>query len=228
MIDPVRELKIRAEILQHRIASRQPAALARLRRLPEFRAYSDDALEAVAARVLRRHCLTLLATELGFQGWPSAKAALSGTGSVVDFGTVLYPKRCGGHLNLWYVAMTTPWRAVTPAPATCLPIVETSWSCRDRSSRCSVLNLLHRSGVRWASTGFAHWICARARDCTGHCCRSSHRRRAHESCAWASGGPPRAGSPAAPAGAGSGQAASGPSRYTRVCRGGDAKTSFVG
>jgi len=25
-----------------------------------------------------------------------------------------------------------------------------------------------------------------------------------------------------------GQAASGPSRYTRVCRGGDAKTSFVG
>jgi len=102
MIDPVRELKIRAEILQHRIASRQPAALARLRRLPEFRAYSDDALEAVAARVLRRHCLTLLATELGFQGWPSAKAALSGTGSVIDFGTVLYPKRCGGHLNLWY------------------------------------------------------------------------------------------------------------------------------
>ena len=76
MIDPVRELKIRAEILQHRIASRQPAALARLRRLPEFRAYSDDELEAAAAHVLRRHCLTLLATELGFQGWPSAKAAL--------------------------------------------------------------------------------------------------------------------------------------------------------
>ena len=102
MIDPVRELKIRAKILQRRIRSRQPAALARLRRLPEFRAYSDDRLEAAAAHVLRRQCLTLVATELGFQGWPAAKAALSGTSPVVDFGTLLYPRRCSGHLNLWY------------------------------------------------------------------------------------------------------------------------------
>jgi hypothetical protein len=102
MIDPVRELKIRAEILQRRIASREPAALARLRRLPEFRACSDDELKAAGPHVLRRQCLTLLATELGFQGWPAARAALSGTGPVVDFGTVLYPDRCGGHLNLWY------------------------------------------------------------------------------------------------------------------------------
>lgn len=91
-----------AEILQRWIAFRQPSALARLRRLPEFRVHSDDELRAAAAHVRRRQCLTLLATELGFSGWPAAKAALSGTGPWVDFGTVLYPKRCGGHLNLWY------------------------------------------------------------------------------------------------------------------------------
>ena len=79
MIDPVCESKTRPKILEYRIASRQPAALARLRRLPEFEVHSDDALEAVAARARRRHCLTLLATELGFQGWPSAKVVLSGT-----------------------------------------------------------------------------------------------------------------------------------------------------
>ena len=68
--------------------------------------------------MLRRQCLTLLATELGFQGWPSAKAALSGTSPVVDFGTVLYPDRCGGHFNLWYRRYDDAVVA-TRAPATC-------------------------------------------------------------------------------------------------------------
>ncbi|MCA1561715.1 MAG: hypothetical protein LC753_14375 [Acidobacteria bacterium] len=102
MIDPIREMKIRAAILQRRIVDRQPSALARLRALPEFRARSIDQLEMAGMPILRRHCLAILARELGFAGWPHAKDVISGARDVSDFGTVLYPKRCCGHLNLWY------------------------------------------------------------------------------------------------------------------------------
>jgi hypothetical protein len=102
MTDPIRELKIRAAILQRRIVDRQPSALARLRALPEFRASSADHLDSAGTPILRRHCLAILARELGFNGWPHAKDVISGARDVSDFGTVLYPKRCGGHLNLWY------------------------------------------------------------------------------------------------------------------------------
>ena len=102
MTDPIRELKIRAAILQRRIVDRQPSALARLRALPAFRASSANHLDAAGTPILRRHCLAILARELGFSGWPHAKDVISGARDVSDFGTVLYPKRCGGHLNLWY------------------------------------------------------------------------------------------------------------------------------
>ena len=102
MTDPIRELKIRAAILQRRIVDRQPPALARLRALPEFRASSANHLDLAGTPILRRHCLAILARELGFDGWPHAKDVISGARDVSDFGTVLYPKRCGGHLNLWY------------------------------------------------------------------------------------------------------------------------------
>jgi hypothetical protein len=104
MTDPIQEVKIRAVILQRRIADGEPSALVRLRALPEFRASSDDQRDAAQLRILRRHCLSILARELGFDGWPHAKNVLSGGREVSDFGTLLYPARCGGHLNLWYRA----------------------------------------------------------------------------------------------------------------------------
>ncbi|HEY7443397.1 MAG TPA: hypothetical protein VH701_13310 [Vicinamibacterales bacterium] len=100
MTDPLRELKIRAALLQRRIADRQPSALARLHVLPEFRTH--DQLVQTETRVLRRHCLAVLARELGFPTWTHLKDVISGARDVSDFGTLLYPTRCGGHLNLWY------------------------------------------------------------------------------------------------------------------------------
>ena len=102
MTDPVRELKIRAEILQRELSRRRPSAVWRLRTLPEFRASSSEQLAYVGPQVLRRQCLALLAIELGFSGWPHAKQVMSGARGVSDFGTLLYPRGCGGHLNLWY------------------------------------------------------------------------------------------------------------------------------
>jgi hypothetical protein len=102
MIDPVRELRTRAEILHRRIRKGQMPALVRLRKLPEFKSFSDAQLQSARTAIVRRQCLALLAIELGFSGWPHAKQVLSGTAPVSDFGTLLYPKRCGGLLNLWY------------------------------------------------------------------------------------------------------------------------------
>jgi hypothetical protein len=72
-MDALQELKIRAEILHKRLG---------------------DGYQ-------RKDCLTMIAAEFGFPNWPTTKAAISGEGEVVDFGTLLYPAR-GGHINLWY------------------------------------------------------------------------------------------------------------------------------
>lgn len=39
---------------------------------------------------------------MGFHDWSHAKQTMRGEPGLVDFGTMLYPTRCGGHLNLWY------------------------------------------------------------------------------------------------------------------------------
>ncbi len=97
----IRELKVRAEILHKRIQAHDARFLKRLRALPECRRSSDEQLLEAAATIRRRDCLNVIATELGFPNWPQAKAALTGAGDVVEFGTLLYPVR-GGHLNRWY------------------------------------------------------------------------------------------------------------------------------
>ena len=102
MIDPIRELTIRAAILHRRLSAGDPLALPRLWMLPEFRREPVVRLATIAPRVKRRHCLTILARELGFAGWPHAKSVIAGAYDVSDFGTLLYPNRCGGFLNLWY------------------------------------------------------------------------------------------------------------------------------
>jgi hypothetical protein len=53
-----------------------------------------------AGAIRRRHCLAVVARELGFRGWPHAVQVLSGTGTT-DAGTLLYPRRCGAHINIW-------------------------------------------------------------------------------------------------------------------------------
>lgn len=100
MIDPVRELKARAELLHHRVTAHEAKALARLRVLPEFRATKAEALGELAARVKRKHCLAVTAREVGFDGWLHAVAVLTGRASD-DFGTLLCLLGSPAHWNIW-------------------------------------------------------------------------------------------------------------------------------
>jgi len=97
MADLIDRLKSQARILHRQVQTREPSALARMRKLPEQREADDPSL---AANIRRRHCLAVLAKELGFQGWPHALSVLSGA-STEDFGTLLYPKGAFAHSNIW-------------------------------------------------------------------------------------------------------------------------------
>jgi len=102
-MDAIHELKTRAEILHRRIQANDHRAIARLRVLPDFRRSSYERLEAAAAGIQRRNCLSVIAAELGFASWLEAKTAITGGAPVEDFGTMLYPaQRVGGHINRWY------------------------------------------------------------------------------------------------------------------------------
>ncbi len=97
MAGVISDLKARARILHRQIVEDDPLATARARRLPELR---DADAPSLAKRILRRHCLAVIARELGFQGWPHAVAVLSGADSS-DFGTLLYPSGGSAHSNIW-------------------------------------------------------------------------------------------------------------------------------
>lgn len=99
MIDAIRELKIRAEILHSRVQEHDTRALKRFRILSEFRRSEDQYL---IRTVQHQHCLRVIAAEWGFPGWLDAKRALSGEEPSTDFGALLYPNKCCGHLNRWY------------------------------------------------------------------------------------------------------------------------------
>jgi hypothetical protein len=101
MTDPIRERKIRAEILHKQVKARNPCYLRRLRVLPGRRRAPDEELIGMAAAIRRRDCLTVIAAELGFPNWQQAKAALTGDCEALEFGTLLYPA-CGAGLNRWY------------------------------------------------------------------------------------------------------------------------------
>lgn len=102
MTDAIEEIKVRAAILHRRIQAGDGAALKRLRMLPDYRRLSVDSLKAAAPDVQRRHCLSVIAAELGFSSWPRAKQAISGSHDTGDFGTLLCPTRCAVYLNGWY------------------------------------------------------------------------------------------------------------------------------
>jgi hypothetical protein len=80
VIDPIRELKIRAELLQH---ARQ----------------NDD------STIQRKDCLAEVARAAGFASWPHALRVLEGDEPEPDFGTSLYPSSWGGsRLNHWFAS----------------------------------------------------------------------------------------------------------------------------
>jgi hypothetical protein len=101
MIDATRELKVRAEILHKQIQDGDAAARLRLRALPEHRRSSAEGLEAIAPEIQRRHCLNVVAAELGFANWTHAKSVLTGEEPVTNFGDLLCPPKCAQHLNHW-------------------------------------------------------------------------------------------------------------------------------
>ncbi len=102
MCSLIEELKADARRLQREAAHHTPSALERLRRsaarLPKFkRGAGED------ASVKRRHCLTAIARELGFNGWQHLLAMLDGH-QADDFGTLLYPNGPAAYWNVWSVS----------------------------------------------------------------------------------------------------------------------------
>jgi hypothetical protein len=113
-MDPVRELKIRAEILHGRLASGDAEALARLRALPELRRSGGAVLAATAHVARRKHCLAVVAREHGFSSWEHALRVLDGDPREHDAGTLLYAGE-GGVLNHWFASYEEA-RAFLDAP----------------------------------------------------------------------------------------------------------------
>jgi len=97
MVDILDRLKAQARILHTQAKHAEPTAQARLRALPEFR---EGDTSQLAEGVKRRHCLAVIARELGFDGWPHLVSVVSGE-PVEDFGGLLYPPRFSARLNIW-------------------------------------------------------------------------------------------------------------------------------
>jgi hypothetical protein len=91
------DLKAKARILQARVREGEPEALRRVRKLPELAETTDDALPTV---IQRRHCLAVIARELGFDGWAHALSVLTGQ-RADDFGCLLSPPGAAAHWNIW-------------------------------------------------------------------------------------------------------------------------------
>ncbi len=100
----IARVKARARLLHQRARAREPDALARLRRHPAL-AEPDD-VDAIQ----RKHCLDVIARELGFRGWQHASRVLSERPEERDLGTLLYPSACSGFTNHWF-ASHAPARA---------------------------------------------------------------------------------------------------------------------
>jgi hypothetical protein len=102
MMDPVRELKVRAELLQRRVQAGEESALTRVRALPEHRKADLVALREVASALQRKHCLAIVSREAGFAGWEHARRVLDGDAVEADFGKLLCVPGRGAFLNHWF------------------------------------------------------------------------------------------------------------------------------
>jgi hypothetical protein len=103
-MDPVRELKVRAEILQTKLEAKDSASFARLRALTELRHADDVSVIAKAAGFRRKHCLAVVARECGFASWEQARVVLGGGAGDGDFGTLLYGNGVDASaiMNRWF------------------------------------------------------------------------------------------------------------------------------
>jgi hypothetical protein len=79
MMDPIVELKVRAERMQ-----KQQAAAAK------------------ALVMRRKHCLAAVAQEHGFPSWSHALRAMNGDPGETELGTLLYDPRSGAFLHPWF------------------------------------------------------------------------------------------------------------------------------
>lgn len=93
----VHDLKAKARILQRLVHERDADALRRVRALSELAGFDDASL---SSNVQRRHCLTVIARELGFDGWSHALSVLTGENKE-DFGRLLSPPGAAAHWNIW-------------------------------------------------------------------------------------------------------------------------------
>jgi hypothetical protein len=89
-------------MLHQRIAAGEAGARPRLRALPEFTKADAAALEANAPDIRLKHCLAVVARELGFQSWEHARRVLRGDATEQDCGTLLYDASVRGTLNVWF------------------------------------------------------------------------------------------------------------------------------
>jgi hypothetical protein len=99
-MDPIRELKTRAEILHSRLSADDADAMERLRILPELRRSDRPALEAAVKTIQRKHCLAIVARECGFPSWEHARRSMGGDVAERELGTLLYAD--AGTLNQWF------------------------------------------------------------------------------------------------------------------------------
>lgn len=90
MIDIVTTLKHQARRLQQSAQQGDPSALDRL----------GVSHQHGAPDIKRRHCLTTIAREHGFDGWSHLCRVLDGA-TEGDFGTLLYGRDCSSHWNIW-------------------------------------------------------------------------------------------------------------------------------
>ena len=104
VIDPIRELKVRAELLQRGVEHLDIAALGRLRTLAELRKKDDAALKDAAPGIQRKHFLAIVAREAGFASWEHALRVIEGDADEADFGKLLYGAKAGAFLHPWFVS----------------------------------------------------------------------------------------------------------------------------
>jgi hypothetical protein len=105
MMNPVRELKVRAEILHHAVGAGDIPAIERLRILPELRKADPATLREAVSGIRRKHCLAVVGREVGFTGWEHARRVLDGDsdgGGETDFGKLLSPPTRATFLNHWF------------------------------------------------------------------------------------------------------------------------------
>lgn len=98
MTDIVLALKARARILHRDIRKRERTALTRARQHRDLCTLEDH---QIPENIKRRHCFSIIATELGFRGWPHLLEVLK-QDRPTDYGTFFYPERCSVHWNIWF------------------------------------------------------------------------------------------------------------------------------